>query len=118
MKKFSLREVDRIIEMAWEDRTPFEAIYSQFNINEKKLISIMRNNLRRNSFNLWRKRVTGRKTKHSSLRDNSVDRFKCNLQREWAYYFSEECDQHFFELQEKPRRFFDLKIFFTLPISW
>ena len=74
MKKFSLREVDRIIEMAWEDRTPFEAIYSQFNINEKKLISIMRNNLRRNSF-------TGRKTKHSSLRDNSVDRFKCNLQR-------------------------------------
>ena len=43
MKKFSLREVDRIIEMAWEDRTPFEAIYSQFNINEKKLISIMRN---------------------------------------------------------------------------
>ena len=81
MKKFSLREVDRIIEMAWEDRTPFEAIYSQFSINEKKLISIMRNNLRRNSFNLWRKRVTGRKTKHSSLRDNSVDRFKCNLQR-------------------------------------
>ena len=50
MKKFSLREVDRIIEMAWEDRTPFEAIYSQFNINEKTLISIMRNNLRRNSF--------------------------------------------------------------------
>ena len=81
LKNIDLESTNRIIEMAWEDRTPFEAIYSQFNINEKKLISIMRNNLRRNSFNLWRKRVTGRKTKHSSLRDNSVYRFKCNLQR-------------------------------------
>ena len=81
LKNIDTESINRIIEMAWEDRTPFEAIYSQFNINEKKLISIMRNNLRRNSFNLWRKRVTGRKTKHSSLRDNSVDRFKCNLQR-------------------------------------
>ena len=46
MNKFSLREIDRIIEMAWEDRTPFEAIFNQFNINEKELISIMRNNLK------------------------------------------------------------------------
>ena len=52
MNKFSLREIDRIIEMAWEDRTPFEAIFNQFNINEKELISIMRNNLKRNSFKL------------------------------------------------------------------
>ena len=81
MKNLSLREVDRVIEMAWEDRTPFEAIYTQFNLDEKQLINIMRNNLRRNSFNLWRKRVSGRKTKHSFLRDNSVDRFKCSLQR-------------------------------------
>ena len=81
MKKFSLREVDRIIEMAWEDRTPFEAIYSQFNINEKELIVIMRNNLKKSSFKLWRERVSGRKTKHSKLRENSVDRFKCKLQR-------------------------------------
>ena len=81
MKKFSLREVDRIIEMAWEDRTPFEAIFNQFDINEKKLIAIMRNNLKKSSFKLWRERVSGRKTKHSKLRENSVDRFKCKLQR-------------------------------------
>ena len=54
---------------------------SQFNINEKELISLMRNNLKRNSFKLWRERVSGRKTKHSVLRENGVDRFKCNLQR-------------------------------------
>ena len=81
MNKFSLREIDRIIEMAWEDRTPFEAISNQFNINEKELISLMRNNLKRNSFKLWRERVSGRKTKHSILRENGVNRFKCNLQR-------------------------------------
>ena len=64
MKNKSLIEIDRIIEMAWEDRTPFEAIFDQFNINEKELISIMRNNLRKSSFKLWRERVSGRKTKH------------------------------------------------------
>ena len=81
MKSKSLEEIDRIIEMAWEDRTPFEAIFNQFNINEKELIAIMRNNLKKNSFKLWRERVKGRKTKHSKLRENSVDRFKCKLQR-------------------------------------
>ena len=77
MKNKSLIEIDRIIEMAWEDRTPFEAIFDQFNINEKELISIMRNNLRKSSFKLWRERVSGRKTKHSKLRENSVDRSRC-----------------------------------------
>ena len=67
--------------MAWEDRTPFEAIFNQFEINEKELISLMRNNLKKSSFKLWRKRVSGRKTKHSKLRENSIDRFKCNMQR-------------------------------------
>ena len=81
MKIKSLEEIDRIIEMAWEDRTPFEAIFNQFNINEKELIAIMRNNLKKSSFKLWRERVKGRKTKHSKLRENSVDRFKCKLQR-------------------------------------
>ena len=81
MKNKSLIEIDRIIEMAWEDRTPFEAIFDQFDINEKELISIMRNNLKKSSFRLWRERVNGRKTKHSVLRENGVDRFKCNLQR-------------------------------------
>ncbi len=81
MKSKSLEEVDRIIEMAWEDRTPFEAIFNQFDINEKELIAIMRNNLKKSSFKLWRERVSGRKTKHSKLRENSVGRFKCKLQR-------------------------------------
>jgi len=81
MKSKRLEEIDRIIEMAWEDRTPFEAIFNQFDINEKKLIAIMRNNLKKSSFKLWRERVSGRKTKHSKLRENSVDRFKCKLQR-------------------------------------
>ena len=81
MKSKSLADIDRIIEMAWEDRTPFEAIFLQFNINEKELKTIMRNNLKKSSFKLWRERVSGRKTKHSKLRENSVDRFKCKLQR-------------------------------------
>ena len=81
MKSKSLVDIDRIIEMAWEDRTPFEAIFLQFDINEKELKTIMRNNLKKSSFKLWRERVSGRKTKHSKLRENSVDRFKCKLQR-------------------------------------
>ena len=81
MKSRSLEKIDRIIEMAWEDRTPFEAIFNQFDINEKELIAIMRNNLKKSSFKLWRERVSGRRTKHSKLRENSVDRFKCKLQR-------------------------------------
>ena len=81
MKSKSLVDIDRIIEMAWEDRTPFEAIFLQFNINEKELKTIMRNNLKKSSFKLWRERVSGRKTKHSKLRENSVDRFKCKQQR-------------------------------------
>ena len=81
MKSKRLEEIDRIIEMAWEDRTPFEAIFNQFNINEKELIAIMRNNLKKSSFKLWRERVGGRKTKHSKLREEGVDRFKCKLQR-------------------------------------
>ena len=82
-KKHALKpdEMSRVIEMAWEDRTPFEAICNQFNLNEKELIAIMRNNLKKSSFKLWRERVSGRKTKHSKLRENSVDRFKCKLQR-------------------------------------
>ena len=68
MKSKSLEEIDRIIEMAWEDRTPFEAIFNQFNINEKELIAIMRNNLKKSSFKLWRERVSGRKTKHSKIK--------------------------------------------------
>ena len=57
-------EIDRIIEMAWEDRTPFEAIHFQFNLKEKEVIKLMRSNLKASSFKIWRKRVSGRKTKH------------------------------------------------------
>ncbi|WP_219046077.1 TIGR03643 family protein [Prochlorococcus marinus] len=64
MSKFNSIEIDRIIEMAWEDRTPFEAINFQFNIKEKEVIKLMRSNLKRSSFKIWRKRVTGRKLKH------------------------------------------------------
>ncbi len=67
---------DRVIQMAWEDRTPFEAIEAQFRLNESDVIALMRSVLTRDSFNRWRKRVTGRKTKHKALRGSDVTRFK------------------------------------------
>ena len=79
---FTEIELDRIIEMAWEDRTPFEAIAFQFGITEQQTIEIMRNEMKRSSFNMWRKRVQGRATKHAKLRVDGMDRFKCNLQRQ------------------------------------
>ena len=81
MKNKSIAEVDRIIEMAWEDRTPFEAIFIQFGLTEKEVIIVMRNNLKTSSFKLWRKRVTGRKSKHLKLRNKNIGRFKCSQQR-------------------------------------
>ncbi len=64
IKKLSNAEVDRIIEMAWEDRTPFDAIEFQFNLKEREVIQLMRANLKSSSFKIWRKRVSGRKLKH------------------------------------------------------
>ena len=76
------REIDRIIEMAWEDRTPFEAITFQFGIPESEVIVLMRKELKRSSFNLWRKRVnTGVSQKHLKKRNPEIDRFKCSRQR-------------------------------------
>ena len=72
--KLSEADISRIIEMAWEDRTPFDAIEAQFDITHDEVVKIMRENLAKNSFNLWRKRVRGRKTKHSGLRDFKVGR--------------------------------------------
>ena len=80
-KELSLRDIDRIIEMGWEDRTPFDAIMIQFGLKEQEGITIMRNNMKPNSFKLWRKRVQGRKTKHLKKRDEEVGRFKCSRQR-------------------------------------
>ena len=79
------RDLDRIIEMAWEDRTPFDAILLQFGINEGDVIKLMRNNLKSSSFKLWRKRVQGRKTKHKKLihyPKSVTPRFKCKMQRQ------------------------------------
>ena len=64
IKKLSNAEVDRIIEMAWEDRTPFDAIEFQFNLKEKEVIKLMRASLKSSSFKMWRRRVSGRKLKH------------------------------------------------------
>lgn len=78
---FSEQELDRIIEMAWEDRTPFDAITFQFGISEQETIEIMRREMKPSSFRMWRKRVQGRKTKHSKLRSGGLLRFKSTLQR-------------------------------------
>ncbi len=71
---YKLEDINRIIEMAWEDRTPFEAIEYQFGIKENDVRKIMRSNLKRRSFELWRERVKGRKTKHRSTSQST--RFK------------------------------------------
>lgn len=76
-------EKDRIIEMAWEDRTPFEAITFQFGLSESNVITLMRKELKRTSFNLWRKRVnSGVSQKHLAKRNSGITRFKCALQRQ------------------------------------
>lgn len=80
-KILTIQEKDRIIEMAWEDRTPFEAIARQFGLDEDAVVALMRNELKRSSFEMWRKRMAGRKTKHEKLRSRVVARFKCSRQR-------------------------------------
>jgi uncharacterized protein (TIGR03643 family) len=67
-------DLDRIIEMAWEDRTPFDAIQAQFGLTESQVIALMRANMTASSFRMWRKRVTGRATKHNALRSPEVKR--------------------------------------------
>lgn len=75
-------DIDRIIEMAWEDRTPFEAIKMQFGFSEPDVIRLMRKHLKRNSFNLWRKRVNeGVSQKHAHKRNPAIMRFKSSLQK-------------------------------------
>ena len=73
------KHINRIIEMAWEDRTPFEAIEYQFGLKENDVRKIMRENLKRSSFELWRERVKGRKTKHSKTSEST--RFKSKNQK-------------------------------------
>lgn len=82
--RLSIEDMDRIIEMAWEDRTPFDAIKAQFGVSEAEVIAIMRKEMKASSFRMWRARVQGRATKHVGRRTNSLNedsRFKCTRQR-------------------------------------
>ena len=75
-------QIDRVIEMAWEDRTPFEAILFQFNLSEKDVIKLIRTNLKQSSFKRWRKRVnSGVSQKHLKKRNPEINRFKCSRQK-------------------------------------
>lgn len=77
----TITDIDRIIEMAWEDRTSFEAIEVQFGLPEKEVIALMRREMKASSFRMWRKRTDGRTTKHARLRSATLTRFKCSRQR-------------------------------------
>lgn len=83
-KDFDLneRQIDRIISMAWEDRTTFEAIEYQFGLTEKQVIIFMKEQMHPRNWKKWRARVQGRKTKHEKLRSEEVDRFKSDRQRQ------------------------------------
>ena len=73
--------IDRIVEMAWEDRTPFDAIEAQFGVKEAEVIMLMKSEMRLRNWKKWRARVQGRPTKHAAMRDDSVARFKCTRQK-------------------------------------
>lgn len=78
--EYTNEQIDRIIEMAWEDRTPFDAIEAQFGLPEKEVIKLMRREMKQSSFRMWRARVRGRATKHVSKQ--STGRFKSSMQKE------------------------------------
>ncbi|WP_462267181.1 TIGR03643 family protein [Mucilaginibacter sp.] len=81
IKQLDTKDTDRIMEMAWEDRTPFDAIQAQFGLTEKNVIDLMRREMKLSSFKMWRARVQGRHTKHTKLQEETLTRFKSNLQR-------------------------------------
>lgn len=78
---FSDRDIDRIIEMAWEDRTSFDAIFRQFGLREQDVIALMRRELKPSSWRLWRERAKKVSMKHEAKRPSGMDRFKCDRQR-------------------------------------
>lgn len=80
-KNLSERDIDRIIEMAWEDRTTFEAIEFQFGLSEAEVIKLMKREMKLSSWKMWRERVQGRKTKHAKKRNFDEGRFKCSRQK-------------------------------------
>lgn len=78
----TLAQVDRVIEMAWEDRTPFEAIQIQFGLAEAEVVALMRRELKPPSFRLWRERVHQKVShKHLHKRADGIERFRCSRQR-------------------------------------
>ena len=79
MDELTIGQIDRVVEMAWEDRTPFEAIEYQFGLREKDVIALMRQEMKASSFRMWRKRVNGRRTKHQAT--SSADRFRASCHR-------------------------------------
>ncbi len=79
--KLNQQDIDRIIEMAWEDRTPFGAIELQYGLSEGQVIQLMRREMKRSSFKMWRQRVQGRSTKHRAKRQFSQGAFKCSRQK-------------------------------------
>ncbi len=82
LEPLSPEVISRIIEMAWEDRTAFDAIEAQFGLNESAVIALMRREMKRSSFKMWRERVTGRATKHAALRNPEVDRHRASHTRQ------------------------------------
>ncbi len=78
MNSLQSDQINRIIEMAWEDRTTFEAIEFQFGLKDKDVIAIMRQNMKSSSFKMWRKRMSGRKTKHQATSNSKRFRAKCH----------------------------------------
>lgn len=88
MKKqvdLTVEDIDRIVEMAWEDRTPFEAIELQFGLKEKEVIKLMCKEMKSSSFKMWRKRMYDRKTKHTAFRTKETTRFKSPMQKSISY---------------------------------
>lgn len=83
--ELSERDTDRIIEMAWEDRTPFEAIELQFGLTEQEVIKLMRRELKPSSWRLWRERAHQISHKHLKKRSSEMDRFKCTMQRQISF---------------------------------
>ena len=79
------KDIDRVIEMAWEDRTTFDAIEVQFGLAEQHVIKLMRREMKRSSFKMWRARVQGRQTKHEKPGDQQNLRFKCTLQKQISF---------------------------------
>lgn len=81
LPNLSQEDINRIVEMAWEDRTTFDAIELQFGLSEKQVIALMRKEMKDSSFRMWRKRVSGRSTKHLKKRQFCVSRFKSHNQK-------------------------------------